>query len=240
MKERHKRREIYSFILVSNMDNRSRQLSISAVKLKVLLTILLFLVLTIGVFLYLFFSRSSKEYILENKLQAQEQQLIKLEEEITRLTEYADTLSKEKEELQESKEETLPQENIEEVSSGENIPKLYPLDGEGNTISTFTVEQPYLIIDILNGNNVIATGDGVVTLIDYDDNYTHSIEIDHGEGYISRYLCKQKVEIKVEEGSQVKARDSVFAVVANNTQLYYQVMLNNEPLNPFQVMKGEE
>ncbi len=240
MKERHKRREIYSFILVSNMDNRSRQLSISAVKLKVLLTILLFLVLTIGVFLYLFFSRSSKEYILENKLQAQEQQLIKLEEEITRLTEYADTLSKEKEELQESKEKTLPQENIEEVSSGENIPKLYPLDGEGNTISTFTVEQPYLIIDILKGNNVIATGDGVVTLIDYDDNYTHSIEIDHGEGYISRYLCKQKVEIKVEEGSQVKARDSVFAVVANNTQLYYQVMLNNEPLNPFQVMKGEE
>ena len=240
MKERHKRREIYSFILVSNMDNRSRQLSISAVKLKVLLTILLFLVLTVGVFLYLFFSRSSKEYILENKLQAQEQQLIKLEEEITRLTEYADTLSKEKEELQESKEETLPQENIEEVSSGENIPKLYPLDGEGNTISTFTVEQPYLIIDILKGNNVIATGDGVVTLIDYDDNYTHSIEIDHGEGYISRYLCKQKVEIKVEEGSQVKARDSVFAVVANNTQLYYQVMLNNEPLNPFQVMKGEE
>lgn len=240
MKERHKRREIYSFILVSNMDNRSRQLSISAVKLKVLLTILLFLVLTIGVFLYLFFSRSSKEYILENKLQAQEQQLIKLEEEITRLTEYADTLSKEKEELQESKEITLPQENIEEVSSGENIPKLYPLDGEGNTISTFTVEQPYLIIDILKGNNVIATGDGVVTLIDYDDNYTHSIEIDHGEGYISRYLCKQKVEIKVEEGSQVKARDSVFAVVANNTQLYYQVMLNNEPLNPFQVMKGEE
>lgn len=240
MKERHKRREIYSFILVSNMDNRSRQLSISAVKLKVLLTILLFLVLTIGVFLYLFFSRSSKEYILENKLQAQEQQLIKLEEEITRLTEYADTLSKEKEELQESKEKTLPQENIEEVSSGENIPKLYPLDGEGNTISTFTVEQPYLIIDILNGNNVIATGDGVVTLIDYDDNYTHSIEIDHGEGYITRYLCKQKVEIKVEEGSQVKARDSVFAVVANNTQLYYQVMLNNEPLNPFQVMKGEE
>lgn len=87
MKERHKRREIYSFILVSNMDNRSRQLSISAVKLKVLLTILLFLVLTIGVFLYLFFSRSSKEYILENKLQAQEQQLIKLEEEMTRLTE---------------------------------------------------------------------------------------------------------------------------------------------------------
>ncbi len=240
MKERHKRREIYSFILVSNMDNRSRQLSISAVKLKVLLTILLFLVLTIGVFLYLFFSRSSKEYILENKLQAQERQLIKLEEEITRLTEYADTLSKEKEELQESKEITLPQENIEEVSSGENIPKLYPLDGEGNTISTFTVEQPYLIIDILKGNNVIATGDGVVTLIDYDDNYTHSIEIDHGEGYISRYLCKQKVEIKVEEGSQVKARDSVFAVVANNTQLYYQVMLNNEPLNPFQVMKGEE
>ncbi|MBR3606170.1 MAG: M23 family metallopeptidase [Lachnospiraceae bacterium] len=240
MKERHKRREIYSFILVSNMDNRSRQLSISAVKLKVLLTILLFLVLTIGVFLYLFFSRSSKEYILENKLQAQEQQLIKLEEEIKRLTEYADTLSKEKEELQESKEKTLPQENIEEVSSGKNIPKLYPLDGEGNTISTFTVEQPYLIIDILKGNNVIATGDGVVTLIDYDDNYTHSIEIDHGEGYISRYLCKQKVEIKVEEGSQVKARDSVFAVVANNTQLYYQVMLNNEPLNPFQVMKGEE
>ena len=121
MKERHKRREIYSFILVSNMDNRSRQLSISAVKLKVLLTILLFLVLTIGVFLYLFFSRSSKEYILENKLQAQEQQLIKLEEEMTRITEYADTLSKEKEEFQESMEKTLPQENIEEVSEIEKF-----------------------------------------------------------------------------------------------------------------------
>lgn len=241
MKERHKRKEVYSFILVSNMDNRSHQVLVSALKLKILLIIFIFLGICIGLISYKFFSRASKEYVLEKKIREQEQQISTLEEEITRLIESVDNLNDEKEELQKSMEKAeSEQDQKKEDTVVQSIPKLYPLDGEGNVISTFTSEHPYLIIDILKGNNAIATGDGKVTLIDYDDNYVHSIEVDHGDGYITRYFCNQNVEVKVSEGDEVKARDSLFGVISDNTQLYYQIMLNNEPLNPFQVMKGEE
>lgn len=54
MGERHKRKEIFSFILVSNMDNRSRQFSISALGLRILVSLLLLFMAVIGVIVYLY------------------------------------------------------------------------------------------------------------------------------------------------------------------------------------------
>ena len=150
--------------------------------------------------------------------------------------------------------EALRQENqvlLQSTESGEDkeeaatsvdlaLPRLYPSDGVGDLKSTFTVESPYLTIGMRKGDNVVATGDGTVSLIDYDLNYLHSVEIKHESGYISRYFCNDNVEIKVKEGDQVKARDPLFTIIIDYSQLDYQIILDNEAVNPFQVMKVEE
>lgn len=43
----------------------------------------------------------------------------------------------------------------------------------------------------------------------------------------------------MKEGEQVKARTPLFTILTNNTQLDYQIILDNEAVNPFQVMKLE-
>ena len=240
MGERHKRKEIFSFILVSNMDNRSRQFSISALGLRILVSLLLLFMAVIGVIVYLYIGRSYDEYQTEKKLQQKEQQVLELEAEKELLLAAEESLQMEISRLQDTI-ETLKNTEVskeEEVKNG--TPKLYPLEQGGELLGTFLKEEPYLKINVQKGNKVIATGDGVVHLVDYDESYVRSIEIEHEDGYISRYLCNKDARIEVTEGEEVKARDSLLEITASNTMLHYQIMINNEPINPFQVMKGEE
>lgn len=240
MKERHKRKEIFSFILVSNMDNRSRQFSISALRLRVLLGILFLLLVGIGVVFYLFFERGYDKYQAEKKIKEKEAEIVKLKEEMELMVSAEESLRGEIDRLNHRIEELeQPQETPEEEKKN-IVPKLYPLEQAGDLKGTFTEEEPYLTINVQKGNKVIATGDGIVTLVDYDEAYVHSIEIEHADGYISRYLCNKDAKVEVSEGEEVKARDPLYEITSSGTSLHYQIMVNNEPINPFQVMKGEE
>ena len=237
MKERHKRKEMYSFILVSHIDNRSRQFTLSAFCLRLLGGLLVIFCIGLGFIIYLLATGEYREYQLQVQLKQQEERLLALEEENARLVADGEKLTQEKEELQQTIETQV---NTEESSSTDTaLPRLYPSDGVGDLQGTFTEEEPYLTIGMQSGDNVVATGDGVVRLVDYDERYLHSIEIEHTSGYISRYFCNKEVEIIVKEGEQVKARTPLFTILTNNTQLDYQIILDNEAINPFQVMKLE-
>lgn len=241
MRERHKRKEIFSFILVSNIDNRSRQFSISAFRLRILMGIFLILLVGIGLLVYLFMGRSYDEYRVQKQLEEKEEQILELIEEKNLLTVSEESLLVEIQRLESRIKELENAENTQEAEESKNkTPKLYPLKEAGELQGTFTKEEPYLTINIQKGNMVIATGDGIVNLVDYDESYVHSIEIEHAGGYVSRYLCSKDAEIEVTEGEEVKARDTLFKIASPNTKLHYQIMINNEPINPFQVMKGEE
>lgn len=241
MGERHKRKEIFSFILVSNMDNRSRQFSISALGLRILICAIVLFFLGVGLLVYLYMSRAYDEYQTEKKIQEKQEQILELEEENKLLLVSEESLHMEIDRLQNIIKDLENTEIAEEEDEGKNgIPKLYPLEQAGELQGTFLKEEPYLTINIQKGNKVIATGDGIVHLVDYDETYVHSVEIEHTEGYVSRYLCNKDAKVEVTEGEAVKARDTLFEITSPNTILHYQIMINNEPMNPFQVMKGEE
>ncbi|MGN1314176.1 MAG: M23 family metallopeptidase [Lachnospiraceae bacterium] len=237
MKERHKRKERYSFIMVSHTDNQSRQFSVSATGLKLLAGVFLLICIAIGLMIYQLMTRGYREYRLQSQMKEHEQRIQLLEKEKAELISEKESLILENQKLQAAYEQ---EENGEENGSKDIVlPRLYPSDGVGDLKATFTEDEPYLTIGMHRGDNVVATGDGIVRLIDYDENYAHSIEIEHANGYISRYLCNKEVTILVSEGDMVKARDLLFAITANDTELDYQIMLNNEAVNPFQVMKLE-
>ncbi len=243
--ERHKRKETVSLILVSNIDNTSRHytFSVLAFRASVGLAILLILgVLAVGIY-------SSgiilKTVNLEKQAEESNQRIRDLEVRNLELEEERETLQLEVEALAvaeaaeaEKEEEELEAVQIEE-SMASAFPKFYPSDGVGILKETFSEQHPFLTIIIPQGDNVVATGDGTVLAVDYHDSYLHSIEIEHEMGYVTRYFCDRNVDIKVKAGDQVKAREALFSVESDQTQLHYQIVLEGEALNPFSVMKLE-
>ncbi|MBQ9991655.1 MAG: M23 family metallopeptidase [Lachnospiraceae bacterium] len=238
MKERHKRKEVYSFIIVSHTDNQSRQLLLSAAMLRFVVCLLVLCGLGLGLMIYWLSASAYREYELKAKVDEGQQRVAALEEENARLSSDYDAINAEYTQLKASLEAEKEEEEAKAIET--TLPRLYPSDGVGELKTTFSEQKPYLTIGMHKGDNVVATGDGVVRLIDYDEGYVHSIEIEHINGYISRYLCNKEVEIKVSEGDEVKARDALFTITRDFTELDYQIILNNEALNPFQVMKLEE
>lgn len=239
MKERHKRKERYSLILVSHTDNQSRQLVFSVVGIRVLICLLIIGGTGIGIAIYYLARGVGREIQLRQDIQ---QQITILTEENIRLKEESAQLKagyQQLEELLEVRTE-IAAEAEEQKNDEIRIPKLYPSDGIGELKTTFSAEKPYLTIGMRKGDHVVATADGRIRLIDYDQQYLHSIEVEHKDGYISRYLLNQEVEIQVQEGDEIKARDALCKITSAFTELDYQVLENNEALNPFQLMKAEE
>ena len=244
--ERHKRKETVSLILVSNIDNASKSctFSVGAFRTLVGLAVLLILVILVaGIYsggVRLKAAGFEKQALEANRRVLElEAETLALEEERTALQLELETLEMEKEiEEKEAEEERNLAATAKNLAAG--IPRIYPSDGVGVLKKTFSEDHPYLSIAIPGGDNVVATGDGVILAVDYHDDYVHSIEIEHENGYVSRYFCDRNVTINVEAGEKVKAGEPLFAVTADQTQLHYQVLLEGEALNPFSVMKLEE
>ncbi len=85
------------------------------------------------------------------------------------------------------------------------------------------------------GKNVYATGDGIVTFVQYSrTGYGNEIVIDHKFGFGSRYAHLH--EILVKEGEVIK-RGQVIGTVgqsgrATGPHLHYEVLFENKPVNP--------
>lgn len=72
-----------------------------------------------------------------------------------------------------------------------------------------------------------------------DDTYPLIMEIEHGNGYRTRYMCLQNAEIKAEEGSVVHTGDILITVTENDTQLDYQVIFKEQAIDPLTVIDAE-
>ncbi len=84
------------------------------------------------------------------------------------------------------------------------------------------------------GSRVFATADGVVRFAAYDGAYGYTIEIDHGNGVVTRYAHNGK--LAVTKGQQVK-RGDVISYVGNSGRssgphLHYEVRLNGMLQDP--------
>jgi Membrane-bound metallopeptidase len=249
--QRHKHKESFSILLISHTGRESRQFHISLFSFRLFLLFLLLLCVLIGYAVYCFLQSDSGREDLLMQIASRDQTIAEMEKEKTTLKEEADTLEQEKLIL-ESELDTMRSAIAAGVEKAEaqaaeeegpqadtTFPSLYPSTGSGILVSSYSEEQPYISISAHSEGSIIAAGDGTVSAITSDDTYPQIIEVTHASGYTTRYMCRQETELKTQEGAQVLAGDTLLTITTNETQLDYQVILNNEPVDPLTVIEAK-
>ena len=82
---------------------------------------------------------------------------------------------------------------------------------------------------------VIATAKGTVIAVNDDVEYGHNVWVDHGNGYISIYRNASSPAVKV--GDEVYMGTTVFLVGDGANMVGYQMMYQDEYVNPLDVIE---
>ncbi len=93
-----------------------------------------------------------------------------------------------------------------------------------------------------NGQQIVATADGVVTRSFFNGSYGRYIEICHGNGYTTKYAHMQKLLVK--HGDKVKRGQLIGTVGSSGRStgphLHYEICLHNKPINPSTFMRVDK
>lgn len=252
--QRHKRRESYSILLISNTGRTSRQFQLSTLAIRLLLIILLLTCTVAGLLTYTYSTAHKIQTKLRTQLAEQEQLVSTLTAENTALKEEQQTLTEENEALKRESEQyaeearkaaeaaaaaTAAAEEEAEPEADPTYPSRYPSSGASVLSSSYSEEQPYLTITTYAESTIVAAGDGTVVTVASDDIYHHIIEIEHESGYRTRYLCRQEASVEVEEGALVQAGDLLLTIIADDTKMDYQVLNADGPIDPLSVIDAK-
>lgn len=244
-KERHKRRETFSVLMISNTGRSNRRYRISefALRLIVVLMFLMFLICVAAGGLSYWALRviggqsgRQEQLVLQEQLDAQMKENERLSSELASLNESLG-VSEVTEEMAAGIEEAVQEEP--DVQEDDAHPNRFPSSGVASIIASYSQENPYMSFGMQVEDSVIATQDGTVVGIRSDDNYPHIIEMEHEGGYRTRYMCNQEADLKVQEGEQVEAGAALLTITVENTQLDYQVFLNDEPIDPINIIDAK-
>lgn len=123
-----------------------------------------------------------------------------------------------------------------------SLPSIMPCPGWlyrdfGNTVSPFTGRvEMHRGVDVAapRGTPIVATAAGVVTAEGLEEHYGLTVEVDHGNGFVTRYAHNMRNAVRV--GARVK-RGTVIGYVgstgrSSSTHVHYEVLRNGVPLNP--------
>lgn len=240
--QRHKRKESLSVLLISNTGRENRQFNVPLPALRILPALFLILLILIGWLAYEFSVNQKVQSTLHTQLAEQEALVQQLTEEKEQLNTEKQTLSEENTSLRQqieeaaAAEEEAQEEEAPDPSEDPSFPGRYPYSGASVLLSSYTEEQPYLAISAYTGGTVIAAGDGTVISNASDDIYHHIIEVLHESGYKTRYLCHQSADVAIEEGAEVHAGDVLLTITADETQLDYQVIYEEAPVDPLSII----
>ena len=246
--QRHKRKETFSILLISNTDRHSRQFQISLFSIRLALFLLLFLCIAAGWLIYCLSTTYKEQSSLRTQLDSQKEltQQLQTENKALRQTnEQLKTAQAEKEtNIEENTENTENTEVTEEALTAEpekdnSFSCRYPAQGTSLLQSEYSAEHPCLTINTHIGCNIVAAADGTVTAVSSDDTYKYIIEVQHADGYTTRYLCYQDAELKAAEGTQILAGDILLSINMDNTQIDFQIIYNGAPVDPFTLIDAE-
>lgn len=242
----HNHKESFSVLFISNTGQKNRQFHISRTTSRVVIVMLLVLFVAAGgagALLYRFLSGDSGQGELRANLETQQQLVQQLEAEKEKLNAEMAAVTKENETLRQEAENRPEEEESRQTESEPEpesaIPRLYPSSGTSSLISNFSEEQPYLSINTHTEGSIVATGAGTVISVTSDDTYPVIVEVEHAKGYRTRYLSRQEAEVQTAEGAQVEAGDTLFSITTDDTQLDYQVIFNDEPIDPLTVFDAK-
>src|SRR5690606_14973233 len=90
------------------------------------------------------------------------------------------------------------------------------------------------------GSPVLASGLGKVVRAGWNGGYGRMVEIDHGDGYVTRYAHMSRIDVAV--GQTVEAGDKIGASGnsgrSTGPHLHYEVRKDGAPLNPLRFLKA--
>ncbi len=108
-----------------------------------------------------------------------------------------------------------------------------PIDGHAGMHRGIDFDAPY-------GSDIHAVADGVVTWSGQRSGYGNVVDVDHGNGYMTRYAHNQKNLVK--EGERVKAGDVIAKMGstgrATGSHVHFEVWLNGSVVNPNQYLRN--
>jgi len=89
------------------------------------------------------------------------------------------------------------------------------------------------------GTPIVATADGVIVKAGHTDNYGLMLEIQHANGFTSKYAHTSLIQVKL--GDQV-TQGQLIAYVGNSgrssgAHLHYEVIISNKPIDPIQLLR---
>jgi hypothetical protein len=120
------------------------------------------------------------------------------------------------------------------ISSGFSYNRMHPLLG-------YRRPHPGVDISADYGSPVVATGAGRVTFAGQERGYGRLVEIDHGDGYRTRYAHLSGVKVGV--GQRVQRGDPIGEVgrsgLATGPNLHYEVLQDDRPVNPWNYLLDE-
>lgn len=202
---------------------------------------------TIALLTGLLLSKQPKQEALRKQLTSSEQVIAQLEAdkesmgaENARLSEENEQLRKAAEALEKETESEADTKAEDETNPYPNAPNNYPYQGTGGMlVSAYSAEQPYMSITTHTNGTIIAAGDGTVASISSSDTYPLIVELSHEGGYMTRYMCSGQAQAQVQENAEVKAGDTLFTITTDDTQFDYQILFENEPIDPLMVIEAK-
>ena len=96
-------------------------------------------------------------------------------------------------------------------------------------------EDPMVVFNVQHGAKVMAAGKGTVVKVESDEEFGNRVVIDHGNGYFTIYRYNDAPKVK--EGDDVSIGQLLFEVNYVSSKVGYQMMYDEEYINPMDVME---
>lgn len=131
-----------------------------------------------------------------------------------------------------------------------SVPLRKPLVGDLEVTSSFGVRKdPFLGAPAMHtgldlrgayGKPVHATADGKVVTAGWDGGYGNLVEIDHGNGLITRFGHLSQINVKVGQSVQIGQVIGRIGSTGRSTgpHLHYETRINDEPVDPQEFLRA--
>ena len=228
--EQSRRRKFALLLVIERKDGTMKQHTIGSALLELILGVA-FLAVVVCKFVYdgIVIKDARKEIVTQIVM------INNLTDENEALSVENSTLSNKVAVLSETVSKKAATEDAISQETAENaLPKGFPLSGSA-AMEEAGGEELMLIFSASPGVNVITSGTGTVLSIDVDVDYGTKIVVDHGNGYHSIYRNKGTALVKT--GEELGKGYILFSVGEDNLELGYQIMKDEEYIDPMTMIE---
>lgn len=198
-------------------------------------------VLVVAAALFLFLAELIHNSVLSSELEGANKSISELNAQLQEIKAENRQIALENEELQEKVVILSDTVNDGEKQAKElaqsRIPSGFPVKGTAS-LDSDTVEldgEPIASFVVSPGTGVIATANGVVSSIAGSKGSGYIIMVDHQNGYYSVY--RNGSTPKVSEGDEVTKATELFEIEAGHVRFGYQIIQENQYINPLDLME---